>query len=140
MSSIDTANIANNFSEAVTAWRAAEPRASGDFARDRETFSEFWQKSRQIIEVLPPKSERNEAQTLVAGELHRVARQSREQFLRRHIEAVYSELTRNFSEFVRVERLVGAAADAFPGLVPSAQQIAAISVCSEPKSTFDHLF
>ena len=125
MSSIDTANIANNFSDAVTAWRAAEPRVSGDFARDRATFSEFWQKSRQIIEVLPPKSERNEAQTLVAGELHRVARQSREQFLRRHIEAVYSELTENFSEFVRVERLVGAAADAFPGLVPSAQQIAA---------------
>jgi (3,5-dihydroxyphenyl)acetyl-CoA 1,2-dioxygenase len=125
MSSIDASNIANNPSEAVTAWRAAEPRVSGDFARDRHTFSEFWQQSRQIIDALPPKSKRDEAQTLVAGELHRVARQSREQFLQRHVEAIYHDLTRNFSEFVRAEKLVRTAADVFPGLVPSARQIAA---------------
>ncbi len=124
MSSIDTAKIANNPSEAIEAWRAAEPRASGDLARDRLTFSEFWLRSRQIIEVLPPKSKRDEAQTLAAEELHRVARQSRERFLRHHVDAVYGELTRNLSVFVRVERLVRSAADAFPGLVPSTEQIA----------------
>ena len=125
MPSIDAANSADDPFGAVAAWRAAAPRVSGDFAHDRKAFTAFWQKSHQMIRGLPPKSKRGEAQTLVAEEIHQVARQSRGQFLQRHVEAAYNELTRNFSEFVRVERLVCTAADAFPGLVPSADQIAA---------------
>lgn len=54
-----------------------------------------------------------------------MARQSRERFLQRHVEAVYGALTRNFSQFVRVEDLLRNATVAFPDLVPSAEQIAA---------------
>lgn len=100
------------------------PNLANDFAVDRQSFAEFWKKSRQLIESLPLKSKRSEAQGRVAEEVHRSARQSRERFLQRHVEAVYTALTKNLSQFVRVEELVSAAAAAFPGLVPSAEQIA----------------
>jgi thioesterase DpgC len=111
--------------DSINVWRAAIPAASDDFVVDRKAFQAFWLTSRQLIESLPTKSERSATQALVAEEVHRVARQGREQFLQRHIEAVYNELTQNLSQFVRVERLVHSAAEAFPGLVPSADQIAA---------------
>jgi thioesterase DpgC len=49
----------------------------------------------------------------------------REAFMRRHAEAVYEALTGGYRNEVRVEELVFAAADRFPGLVPTRQQIAA---------------
>ena len=49
----------------------------------------------------------------------------REAFIRRHADAVYEELTNGYREEIRVEELVFAAADHFPGLLPNAQQIAA---------------
>ena len=50
-------------------------------------------------------------------------------FLRRHGDAVYDALTDRRSRFVRVEDLVTAAADVVPGLVPTAQEIAAEEGC-----------
>jgi len=52
-------------------------------------------------------------------------RSAREQFLRERVEAVYATLTHGLTRFVRVEDLVHAAADAFPGLVPTRAQLAA---------------
>jgi len=49
----------------------------------------------------------------------------REAFIRRHADEVYETLTNEYREEIRVEELVFAAADRFPGLLPSAQQIAA---------------
>ena len=40
-------------------------------------------------------------------------------------EALYDKLTRNRSQFIRLEDLVFAAADAVPGLTPTAAQVAA---------------
>jgi thioesterase DpgC len=126
MTSLEAAaGAANIAADIIKSWRAAIPRVSDDFAADRQRFAEFWTKSRQLIENLPPKPKRSEAHVRVAEEVHRAARQSREQFLQHHVEAVYGALTKNLSEFVRVEKLVSAAAAAFAGLVPSAEQIAA---------------
>jgi thioesterase DpgC len=52
------------------------------------------------------------------------ARQSRVRFLHQHADAVYDALTGNRSRFVRINELVEAAAQQFPGLVPTAQAIA----------------
>jgi thioesterase DpgC len=52
-------------------------------------------------------------------------RPARERFLRQNIEAVYGALTGGFAEFVRVEELVHRAGDAYPGLVPTREQLAA---------------
>lgn len=49
----------------------------------------------------------------------------REAFIRRHADEVYATLTNDYREEIRVEELVFAAADHFPGLLPSAAQIAA---------------
>src|SRR5215467_8595955 len=49
----------------------------------------------------------------------------RNDFLRREADAVYAELTGGFREAVRVEELVFRAAERFPGLVPSRDEIAA---------------
>src|SRR5579871_4361573 len=123
MTSIEAA-AGNVSQEAIAAWRTAAAAVSGDLGRDRQTFSAFWFKSRRLIESLPAKPARNDAQAHIAAEVDLAARQSRERFLQRHVEAVYTELTQDFSRFVRVEHLVQAAADAFPGLVPSAREIA----------------
>ncbi len=59
------------------------------------------------------------------GDVGHPARQARAQFLRQHADAVYDALTDNRSRFVRVGELVEAAAQQFPGLVPTAKEIAA---------------
>jgi len=50
--------------------------------------------------------------------------EGREAFLRAHAEEVYAELTGGLSEAVRVEELVVRAADRYPGLVPSREDMA----------------
>jgi len=49
----------------------------------------------------------------------------RSDFLRGHVDEVYAELTNGFREAVRVEDLVFRAAERFPGLVPTREEIAA---------------
>ncbi len=51
--------------------------------------------------------------------LHRIERQSREDFLAAHVESVYRKLTSDYRKFVRIEQLVFDAADAVPGLTSS---------------------
>jgi thioesterase DpgC len=81
----------------------AAPPISGDYRRDVQSFGQFWQ----------------QAPTAAA------ARAARERFLATHVEAVYRALTDDLRSFVRVERLVIDAARAVPGLVPSAEAVAA---------------
>ena len=50
---------------------------------------------------------------------------TRDRFLRENIEAVYHTLTDGLTRFVRVEDLVRCAAEAYPGLVPTQEQLAA---------------
>jgi thioesterase DpgC len=109
----------------AAAWLDVAPDATGNFSTDRREYGRFWTLSRQLLEALPKKPARSERQAVAAATIHELARDARERFLRRHAQAVYSELTQGFSRFVRVETLVLAAADAFPGLVPSRQEIAA---------------
>jgi thioesterase DpgC len=52
-------------------------------------------------------------------------RAARDQFLGENIEAVYHTLTDGLTRAVRVENLVAAAAEAYPGLVPTREQLAA---------------
>jgi thioesterase DpgC len=54
-------------------------------------------------------------------------RPARDRFLRENVEAVYHNLTDGLTRFVRVEDLVRDAAEAYPGLVPTRQQLAAES-------------
>ena len=78
---------------------------------------------------MPRKAQRNDRESAAAAIIQETARASRTRFLRDHVDDVYDRLTEKRTRFVRVEHLVTQAADAVPGLVPSAQQIAAEDNC-----------
>ncbi|WP_083737494.1 (3,5-dihydroxyphenyl)acetyl-CoA 1,2-dioxygenase DpgC [Amycolatopsis keratiniphila] len=64
----------------------------------------------------------------LAGEAHRVdddVRTLRAAFVEAHAEEIYAELTDGRTRYLRMDELVRAAALAFPGLVPSEEQMAA---------------
>jgi thioesterase DpgC len=109
----------------VSTWLAAVPTAtvSGDWERDSKTFGAFWATTNRTLAALPAKSSRSADQQEAAQLLLYQARNSRENFLSRHVTAVYNALTDNRNKFMRVDELAAAAALKFPGLVPSAETV-----------------
>lgn len=76
-----------------------------------------------LLSALPPPAERGPAQLAEAAEAKNAARTVRSRFLQAHAEEVYDRLTRGRSLSLRLPELLAAAAEAFPGLVPSADQL-----------------
>src|SRR5215475_2067180 len=109
----------------VRDWLQAEPGETTDCPADRKKFSSYWEKSARLLGRLPRKARRKEAEQAAAHVMQERAREARGRFLRRHRDAVYDALTVARSRFVRVEELVVRAAGVVPGLVPTAQEIAA---------------
>src|SRR5437868_5346215 len=108
---------------------AAEPEHAAAFTEDCKRFSEFWARAAALLEKLPPKPRRSEAEAAAASALQDRARAARVRFLRRHLDAMYDTLIARRSRFLRVEELVLRAADLVPGLVPSAVQLATENAC-----------
>jgi thioesterase DpgC len=77
------------------------------------------------VSRLPRKPKRGLAEAEAVHLIVTAAREEREHFLAVHVQALYDELTRNRSRFIRLEDLVFAAAAAVPGLTPTAAQVAA---------------
>jgi enoyl-CoA hydratase/carnithine racemase len=111
---------------AVVDWIGAVPDGQG-FEDEPRGYPAFWQLSDGLVRRLPAKPKRNRAEAAAAQLILGTAREQRERFLRVHAEALYDRLTRNRSQFIRLEELVFAAAAAVPGLTPSAAQVAAES-------------
>jgi thioesterase DpgC len=111
--------------EAITDWLAAAPVGTGDYHGDRRRYAQFWRSSAALIRRLPPKPQRSSVEAGAAQSLLAATRDKREVFLAAHCEALYDELTQQRARFVRLEDLVFAAADAMPGLTPTAAQVAA---------------
>ncbi|SPE29291.1 Enoyl-CoA hydratase [Burkholderiales bacterium] len=109
----------------VDAWLQAEPKTIGDLAQDRCRYAEFWRGAEALVGELPRKSARRPPQALAADAIREASRAARERFLRAHGEAIYASLTQGLTRFLRIEELVFAAAEAFPGLAPTREQIAA---------------
>src|SRR5690242_3345381 len=94
------------------------PAITADFATDSAGFSQFWRACQQRLDALPPRPQRNPAETDAAATIHHEAREARERFLAQHVEKLYAAMTGGLARFLRVEDLVLAAAEAVPGLVP----------------------
>jgi (3,5-dihydroxyphenyl)acetyl-CoA 1,2-dioxygenase len=109
----------------VGSWLAAHPVASADFKRDGEAFSLFWKMGADLLAVLPKKPARNVKEKRAAGLILEAGREARDRFLIQHAEELYRALTKNYANFVRVERLVFDAAALIPGLTPTAAEVAA---------------
>ncbi|HEU4731256.1 MAG TPA: enoyl-CoA hydratase/isomerase family protein [Kofleriaceae bacterium] len=75
------------------------------------------------VASLPPKPQRTAAEAATAEAAKRDARAARARFLRRRADEVYSILTENRTRPLRADELVWAAADRFPGLVPSREAV-----------------
>jgi (3,5-dihydroxyphenyl)acetyl-CoA 1,2-dioxygenase len=106
-------------------WLQAEPGETTDFPTDRKSFSNYWRSGTRLLGQLPPPAKRSAAEREAAKTIRDKARSARARFLRKHADAVYDALTVRRSRFVRVEDLVIRAAGVVPGLVPTAQEIAA---------------
>ncbi len=110
---------------AIDGWLGAVPEITGVFAEDARSHGVFWRLGDELIGHLPGKPHRTPAQAKAAGVVFARGRETRERFLRAHVEAVYADVTHEFSRFVRLEELVFAAGERSPGLVPTRAQIAA---------------
>jgi thioesterase DpgC len=78
----------------------------------------------ELLDSLPLPAERTPEQRAAAAEAKRTGRDLRSRFLAVHAEAVYEQLTEGRTLRPRLPELVAAAAEAFPGLVPTAARIA----------------
>src|SRR5712691_5195863 len=128
-STADCLTAAGLAGDDVRDWLRAEPDRTTDFSADRTRYSSYWLNSARLLGQLPPKARRKEREQAAAQLIQDAARDARVRFLRRHADAVYDALTVRRSCFVRVEKLVTRAAGVVPGLVPTAQEIAAEEGC-----------
>ncbi len=80
----------------------------------------FWKNCRKSQSARPSNNWRL---TLLLSD----CRRTREEYLIRHAEAIYRKLTKNLSEFRRVDELAYAAAKLIPGLTPNKKQVDAES-------------
>ncbi|MET9182082.1 (3,5-dihydroxyphenyl)acetyl-CoA 1,2-dioxygenase DpgC [Kitasatospora aureofaciens] len=77
-----------------------------------------------VLAALPAPAERDPRQRETAADAKNAARTARARFLDRFAEAVYRRLTADLTLHLRLPALVAAAAEEWPGLVPTAEQLA----------------
>jgi thioesterase DpgC len=102
-----------------------QPRFTGSYRRDTAAASKYWRDAASLVTKLPHKPKRNPAQQAAAELVLSSSRESREQFLVHHADAIYRKLTKQHQNFLRVEALVAAAAKLVPGLTPTEKQVEA---------------
>jgi thioesterase DpgC len=113
--------------DAVAKWTASRPGVTRDFQHDADGHSKFWLEGHALLAALPEKPQRSPEQASAAETILATGRESREAFLRKHVQPLYAALTRNQTRFVRAEPLAYEAAALIPGLTPTRQQVLAQS-------------
>jgi thioesterase DpgC len=96
---------------------------SGEFGLAAARLGDELAAGNQRVASFPPRPQRDKAQQAEVEKLLDRSRKARDQFINAHAEAVYDELTANRAEHPRLDELVYAAADRFPGLVPTRDQL-----------------
>jgi (3,5-dihydroxyphenyl)acetyl-CoA 1,2-dioxygenase len=96
----------------------------GDLSRARRVLAEVAAHADDLIASLPEPAKRSPEQRAVAAAAHDRARRARGHFMDVHADTVYDELTGRRRRYLRLAELINAASAAFPGLVPTADQMA----------------
>jgi thioesterase DpgC len=109
----------------ITEWEEARPAGGADFAAGARESSEYLSRGERLLARLPARPDRTDAEAEAAARLKTALDAERIRFLRDHAEDVYLALTDDLRLAVRDEDLVYAAAERFPGLVPTREQVAA---------------
>ncbi|GAA0941869.1 (3,5-dihydroxyphenyl)acetyl-CoA 1,2-dioxygenase DpgC [Actinocorallia libanotica] len=108
-----------------TGRRWACPRFTGSLAEDSCALAAASAEVDALLDALPAGPARNPDQRKSAAEALLDRRRVRHAFLQLHAETVYDELTGGMRERPRLSELVFAAAEAFPGLLPCRERMAA---------------
>jgi (3,5-dihydroxyphenyl)acetyl-CoA 1,2-dioxygenase len=103
----------------------AAGRVDGALTEARQVLAAAAQQSGDLLAALPEPGRRSKEQRAAAVATKDGMRVLRGQFMDRHTDAVYDELTAERTRYLRLTELATAAAAAFPGLVPTAGQLAA---------------
>jgi thioesterase DpgC len=109
----------------IADWEQSRPAGGADFAAAAQASTEYLTRGERLLARLPARPDRTEAEADAAGRLKTALDAERIRFLRDHAEDVYVALTDDLRLAIRDEDLVYAAAERFPGLVPSREQVAA---------------
>jgi thioesterase DpgC len=103
----------------VTAWRSATPTTLGSFPAAARATCDFLTRGEELLGRLPARGNRGDAEQAAAHELIAFLDGARADFMRAYAADVYAALTDELRLSLRVEDLVYAAADLYPGLVPT---------------------
>nr|ADU56069.1 hypothetical protein CA37-46 [uncultured organism CA37] len=95
-----------------------------DLSSDRVRLAEAAAHADQLIAGLPSPGRRTAGQRAEATAAHDATRRLRVRFMNAYADQVYDELTEDRTRYPRVDELAGAAAYAFPGLVPTPERLA----------------
>lgn len=98
---------------------------SADLTHAWQTLAEAIRRTDDVLAALPEPARRSPEQRAVATAAKDSARALRCRFMDASADAVYDELTGGRTRYLRIAELAAAAAAAFPGLVPAADQLAA---------------
>jgi enoyl-CoA hydratase/carnithine racemase len=108
-------------------WVKALPRVTGSLKRDAAAATKFWRTGDDLLAKLPKKRQRTLEQQSAADAILSTCRRLREDFLKKHADAIYRRLTKNLSAFHRVDELAYDVAKLVPGLTPTRKQVDAES-------------
>jgi (3,5-dihydroxyphenyl)acetyl-CoA 1,2-dioxygenase len=103
----------------VAAWRSATPTTLGSFPAAARATCDFLTRGEELLARLPARPERSEAEQAAAAELNAFLSGARTDFMRAYAADVYAALTDDMRLSLRVDELSYAAADLYPGLVPT---------------------
>lgn len=106
-------------------WSTPAPDFSGSLLADADALMTYTAQAEKTLGALPGKPQRDPGRQRLAVEVMNDRRRVQSAFLRLHAERVYHELTGGMREQRNLSELVFAAADAFPGLVPTRERMAA---------------
>ncbi|MFI5919202.1 (3,5-dihydroxyphenyl)acetyl-CoA 1,2-dioxygenase DpgC [Streptomyces anulatus] len=108
----------------VPAGPVPPPVFVGDLHRDTSVLAEYAATCEALLARLPARPRRDASQQRSADAAFAASRAARRAFLALHTEAVYDALTDGRSRHIRLPELVFLAAERFPGLAPTRDQIA----------------
>ena len=109
----------------IADWEESRPAGSDAFAADAQGSSGYLTRGERLLARLPARPDRTDAEAEAAARVKGALDAERIRFLRDHAEDVYVALTDDLRLAIRDEDLVYAAAERFPGLVPTREQVTA---------------
>jgi thioesterase DpgC len=101
--------------------RPSRERMRADTAKAQE----IYRAGAKLLDLFPPRSERDAAQARAAETVKRILRTTRNAFAHTYVELIFSLITDGYRRFVRAQDLVYEVARLCPGLCPNQKEVEA---------------